>query len=522
MTTRATKTRARKARLRASVQFAKMPLRAECKIYPRGRWTALGYKAAEYSRSDGVNTAADGNEIANYRWDRYEIIKRSRQLYRDTAIYKGVIDRAVDFIIGRNGFALQARTSSKRLNQYLEFLWRQEFARYPEVRGEFDFYELQRSICLQTILDGDVGLLKVKMPYGGRLQVIDSMRIGGYNFTAGAGYDSGVVLDKYGRPEKFTVYDYSDYGYIEGGSGRNYSARDFLFIANLQFLSNVRGIPALVSSFPLVHMLDDILSAETSAWQVLSRFALSIEREGAAELSKVLSEDDPKGLENPSLTTKVQEFEKAIVFHTEPGGKIRGIDRNLPGVQLEPATRLFIRLMALPLGMPFELAMLDWSKTNYSSARASLEVAYQNFSRWQNLLKRRFFERVYRWKVRDWLARGLIEDRNDLLNHDWIAPEFPWIDQLKETQAWGERIDRGLATWGMAARAAGVDPEELMAERGAEINRAIVVANKLNEQYPNANVDWRVLVGLEPRSTGGPEPTGDVEGDKENGEGGDG
>jgi capsid protein len=96
--------------------------------------------------------------------------------------------------------------------------------------------------------------------------------------------------------------------------------------------------------------------------------------------------------------------------------------------------------------------------------------------------------------------------RSDFFRHEWIAPKFPWLDVLKEAQAWGEALDRGFTTLADVLATRGMDLEETMDRRAAEFGMAIEKANAINQKYPEAEVDWRELAGLSKEKTPAPAP----------------
>ena len=79
-----------------------------------GTYTALGFKSAKMAARDGlVVGGASGDR--NMLYDRGKLLNQSRWFYDNNAIYKGMIDRAIGYIVG-NGFTLQMATKSKSYN----------------------------------------------------------------------------------------------------------------------------------------------------------------------------------------------------------------------------------------------------------------------------------------------------------------------------------------------------------------------------------------------------------------------
>jgi len=461
---------------------------------PLGRYGLLGYEAAAKARTQGKPVPSGGSADLHARFDLDVLRRQSQSFDRDNGLYRGIINRAVDNILG-DGFALQARTSDPRVNQTLEDLWH-EWCQDPEVRGLHSWWNVERVVLRSVLVDGDLAALKLE---DGRLQLVEGERIASSKTALfERRIEQGIELNALGRPVAFYVAPYDRSGCVNPHAAARRNASDVQFIAGLERASQTRGVPAQVSNFPMFHRINDVCNSEAIAWQLLARFAIMISRENGPAIGYSESRPDPAkaGQSNPVAPERIQEFDEAIIFHAQKGETLSGIDRNLPGANFGTSITMFIRLLGLPVGMPLELVLLDWSKTNYSSARAALEQAFRMFGCWQRLLKQRFHAPVYRWKVAQWAAEGRLPVLPDLDRHEWISPSFPWIDELKEAEAWGMRIERGLSTQTEALKSVNRDRGEWLEARKREVQEAIDTAAALNLQNPAAQVDWRIFAGL--------------------------
>jgi len=459
---------------------------------PKGRFTQLGYRAASVARRDGL-VFTSGSGDAHTRWDRGELVKQSRQFYRDNGLYRGLIDRAVTNIVGR-GFALQAAVGTKDLRKKVEALWKQYMKR-PEVRQLQSGRRVQAMVCREALVAGDVGAVKIgKGVKRGYAQLIEAERIA----RLGTG---GVDLDAFGAPRRFWVSNYSDSGYLDTNNAKPYGADDFLFVpAGLERPSQTRGVPVCQASFAMLHRIADVCDSEALAWQMLARLAFAVTKESAAQNAYDTSRSDPDKTDTDTegdLGHRLHDLDVALIFHGKKGEKVEGIERNIPGQNFSESLRMFLRLLGLPLGIPLEIILLDWSEANYSSARASLEQAFATFEDYQQLLEDEFWTPLFEWKVSQWVAEDKLPDREDIAAHSWVKPSFPWIDQLKECQAWGAKLDRGLATYGKALKSLGDEREEVLDIREREIEDAIERAKRIEAKH-GVKVPWQMLAGVRP------------------------
>src|SRR5262245_32775920 len=345
----------------------------------KGLYSAFGYYSARVADREGRAPTA-GSADAHALLDRERLIHQSRDFRRNNGIYDGMIDRAATYIVG-NGFSLQAKTGDPEWNRKAEAYFK-AFWRRPEIRGVLSGRGVEQMVCEELLSCGDVGVLKTDQ---GKLQIFEAEQIVGPGLK-----DDGIKKDSFGKPLKYTVAPWGKSGGPQLSKARGYAPDAFLFIAKLRRPSASRGVPPAQASFPMLHRINDACDSEAIAMQMLARIALSITRPGAAALAfQTSSEDDTKSADSLAgdFASRIHEIDQAIIFHGEPGDEIKGVERNIPGKDFPQSVTMFLRLLGVPLGLPLELILLDWTKSNYSQSRAVLLQAFTTFMKWQGLLE---------------------------------------------------------------------------------------------------------------------------------------
>jgi len=453
----------------------------------QGEYTALGYRAAQVARSNKVNPiGVAGSGDYHLRYDRLTLVNESQRLFRDNGLYAGIISRAADNILGGSGFTLQARTGDDALDLQLEKLWH-EWCLDPEIRGIATFWEIERQVLNGLWVDGDIAALKL---YGqGKIQLVEAERITSAKNTARL--IDGIELDKYGKPVNLYVADYQDSGLVNKASAQPFKYDDMIYLANRNRASQTRGVPILQSNFALIHMLNDILTSEAISWQLQSRLALIINRNAGPEAGYSETTDDTDKDETYQQPTRYAEYEAGMIFNGLIGENIQAIDRKIPSQNFEQSVVTYLRLIGLPVGMPLELILLDFSKTNYSSARASLQTAYRNFVCHQRYLKEHFHSKLYRFMVDYWIAEKLIPNNANAYRHEFITPNFPMIDILKESQAYTNMVEAGFSSNTEICKSLNKEYRLILEQKAKEMKDAIEIAEGLNKQYPEAGISWR-------------------------------
>lgn len=452
----------------------------------RGAYTAFGYNSATVASKDGRSPTAGSGDFQQ-EWDRERLVLQARDFQRNNGIFSGMIDRASAYVVG-NGFCLQARTADEAWNSQVEALWK-EFWLLPEIRGIQSGEDVEQLICSELMTCGDAAVIKTDR---GLLQLIESEQIKG----TGAALD-GIKKDRYGRPLKFNVCPYTRAGAPDVSKAVPVDPADILFITRPTRPSSTRAVPPCQAVFPMLHRINDVCDSEAVAWQMLSRVAISVTRSNAglnafteSKADDTLSAADQDG----RAAVRVTELDYALIFNGEPGDEVKGVDRNIPGKDFSASLNMFFRLLGLPLGLPLEVILLDWTKSNYSQSRAVLEQAYVTFRRWQAKLQRFFHAPVYRWFVDMKIRSRELKDLPDKYRHEWIKPSFPWIDQLKEAQAYAAKLDRSFCSHSDVLKSLDRDRKEVVDTVEAEVRDAIARAKKIKDDT-GVEVPWQPFCG---------------------------
>lgn len=450
-----------------------------------GGYNAYGYRSASVGARDG-RAYNSGSGDAHMVHDRLRLINQSRVFYNDNAIYSGLINRAVSYIAG--DVSLQCLHKNKNHCEKVEKLWK-EFWKKPEIRGILTGRQVIEMVCREILLAGDTAVIKTNKKL---IQLIEAEQIAAKRKENAP---DGIQKDSYGKPLKYYVSPYSKTGSVDIRRSVGYKPVHFLFITDPKRPSATRSVPPSQASFSMLHRINDTCDSEAIAMQLLSRIAVSVTREGGPEEGFNGSSEDETA-NNTDLALRLTELGTALIFHGEKGDKIEGVNHNIPGKDFGDTIRMFLRLLGLPLGLPLEVILLDWTESNYSQSRAVLEQAYQMFKGWQELLKSAFLSEVFRWKYKQWVKDGLIQPRKDGDDHEWIMATFPWLDQLKEAKAHAAKIDRSMETHAQACKSLNLDRDVVVATRVKEMVDAIEKAQEI-EKKTGVKVPWQPLCGME-------------------------
>lgn len=451
------------------------------------------------------NTSA-GSADADLLPELEDLRERSRDLVRNDPHASSIQQAYVDNIVG-NGIKPQSLVSAEELNiteeqaaevrKACEYVW-QRWVSDADASEHDDFYGLQALIMKQIFTNGEVFVLPTMVnddsrPFGLALEIIESDRVESKNNAdnpnqKGSNLRSGIELGKRGEPLAYWIRT-SHPG--DGIYERNYKRKwkrypsknsngrlNVLHLMNKRRPGQTRGEPLLSSSLATFRDLSSFLEATLIKERVSACFSM------------IVTSDDPyqSALQRSDSTRngrRINSLEPGAVEYLAPGENVQFGNPNNTGSTFDPFVERNLRAIGASLGLPIELVTNDFSKTNYSSARAALLESRRMFKRHQEYLISRLCKPVYEMLIEEAWLRGFIPHvdfdkyRYELTKCRWVPPGWAWVDPLKEAQASAAAVELGVSSLAEEAASQGRDWEELIKQKAYEEKRRIEIRNKL-------------------------------------------
>ena len=479
----------------AKKKGSKAPKQPQKLTTKKQSYDQLGHKVADVAREQNINTARETGDAAS-RYDRQSLVGVARQAYDENLVYATIIDRMTANLVGADGFGLQARTGDPELNAKIENEIFPKFTQNPEYRELWSWANVQKGVCKDMLGVGDIGFIKL---VNGQLQAIESEWIANpvgdimRRVSPRRKIEQGIEQTLGGKVTAFWHNPPSPEGY-PGVKGTRIDKKDFIYVnGDIQRFSRTRPLPPFIQMMSSIWRLDDILDSEAVCWQLLAKIAFIVNKDNSDEDAFEDSEERSDA-EAYDLADRFQDIGTGLVMHGNQGDNVTGVNRNLPGKEFPQSVRAFMQMFSMRCGLPLEILMLDWSKTNFSSGKAALTQAAVNIHSWQKNEVEQFCQPVYEWVIRKAIEDGELEWTPTILDHEWFPPMPPWIDAKEEAESWGIRVDRSLVTFSDALKAQGKDRDEENERRESDIRDAIERAKKLTKET-GTPVDWKLFCG---------------------------
>lgn len=445
----------------------------------------FGRRATNYASLDAVE---DTNRVrapkrmaidAQNRNKLQAIRAESQRLDEENLISQAFLDRVLDVLLGEGTEILPA-TSNPTWNQAAKAVWEDWWEDAPEVRGLDSGSSLERMLLRHYVVDGD--MLLVQDDEIDQFQLVTADQIGagrvGGKIDQGLYSELGVLLDDYRRIKGFEIFPYTLSGQQSLKGTRITDMDKVAYFAYRRRNDQTRGEPMAQAAFPMLHRTTDICDGAAAATQLLSRIALAITRQGAAEGAFAGSRPDDKNQQQGAMSKRVLDLGYALMFFGEQGDKIEGVDRKAPSGDIVELLKFFLRILGMPYGLSLEFTLMIWSDTSYASGKASLQQVQRNGRPFRVLL-RKIYRFLYLWRISRAIENKLLPDNPEFSNFELRFPSYPMLDPNKDRAAQSQAIVDGLSSPQREVEAStSEDWETIMKERA---DAFVYVTNQIKQ-----------------------------------------
>lgn len=370
-----------------------------------------------------------------------------------------------------------------------EWAW-QRWAARADAAGRWPFWAIQYLATWSLLCRGEFFRIPVMIDDPGRpfslaLQGVDPLRV--YTPVDKLQDDTirdGVTLGPLGEPVAYWVESPTKResifraGYMGSADFRQLRARaghrpGVLHGYVPREEEQVRGVSVLAPAMKFFKDLSDYLDFELVGAIVAASFPVAVETTNPYGVAA--------GLTQATTTAPLryyQELAPGSVVYLNPNESIKPINAARPGDTFAPFVERLLRAVGAAAGIPYEVVARDFSKTNYSSARAALLEAWRVFQFYQRWLIDSLCQPCWEMVIEEAWLRGMItlpkgapdfyDARDAYCRTRWTPPKRGHVDPVKEMRALIEGHAAGFINLDTIAAEMGTDWETLMIQRRRE------------------------------------------------------
>lgn len=382
------------------------------------------------------------------KMDRDTLRARARWLSANNPIMSNIDNTIINNVIGK-GIKLQA---DSHIVEKFE-AWQKKC----DLTGRKTFYDMQKIILETRMVDGEILIYKKPTRDGLRLQLIEADQIDTY-----AG-QSGLELDADGKVTGYHIITNNGTVLIDAKYIINYHKSNRV--------SQYRGVSEYSRSVIDIKNFQGFTTANIQALRSRANIAYVVEGDNI----------DPKNygaVEGDATNDPIQEINNAFVFYLNQGESIKALDSSTTPINYAEFVESTVRLIATGRNISYELAFRDFSRVNFSSARASIIQDNKRFDSEQ--------EHIITYVLNDvfeaWYELEVLGGREaeTYPTYSWITPVREWVQPDKDLNVLLNKIDNNLGTPEDAAKALGLDYEDILKRKKANLDLAKKI---LGEHY---------------------------------------
>lgn len=425
----------------------------------------IGRVFKNWQYSQGVADAEILGDLSTLR-------ERSRDLYRNNSIGRGVIGTMVTNVVG-GGIKLQAAPDRTFLGMTDEFaeVWEDNVERKfnnwagsknSDAARSATYYDLQSLAFLSYCHSGEIFAMLPILERNGKNQLCvqlieaDLVQNGPGQFTNRFCRD-GIEVDEYGAPVAYNIRTDTMSWTRVPAYGEKTGRPNVIHLFKQERPGQSRGVPMLSSVVENIKQADRGSKAVLAAMVVQSLFTAFIKSNNPNALDTII----PGAANSPTSSSTLDDDDydytmaPGAVLKLKPDEDITFANPSQPKSEFESFMMAHLVWVGMATGIPYEILSKKFL-ASYSASRASRIEAWRFFLTERAKFNRDFNQAIYQ----EWLTIEILEGRisapsffasDDMMQAycraEWLGSSMGQIDEKKEVEAAWERVQRGFSTF---------------------------------------------------------------------------
>ncbi|WP_305817538.1 phage portal protein [Photobacterium leiognathi] len=441
------------------------------------------YQAAQRTRTHRAERQSATANTSVGR-DALSLREQARKLDEDHDLVIGMLDKLEERVIGANGIMVEPQPLDLEGNVLTELQEeiRRRWASWSlkcEVTGTYTRPELERMALRTAFRDGEIFGQLVRGNVAGlthpnpngspfSIEALEADFVPLHLTDIANRIRQGIERNAWGRVVAYHVfYDNPGDSFGLTAKTKRVAQGNMLHLAHRHRLHQLRGVSVLHGVLTRLADIKDYEESERVAARIAAALAFYIKK-GTPDLYTP-PQDEVANRQIP--------FSPGTCFDDlRAGEEIGMIESNRPNTHLTKFRDGQIRMISSGVrGTTYSSVARDYNGT-YSAQRQELVEGQGGVEVSQQWFVAQWSRPVYR----AWLEMELLRtdkplnvpdniDQHTLFDAVYLAPTMPWIDPVKESKSWKERIKGGGATQAQWIRASGGTPSEVKRQRSAEL-----------------------------------------------------
>lgn len=445
-----------------------------------------------------------GSADADLLPDLETLRSRSRDLARNHGLASAAVQNLVDNVIGV-GLRLQATPDYRALGW--ERQKAQDWARNTEAQFRswaegtecdaactLNLQGLATLIFRQQLINGEGLALPMWRPnrpgfrWATCLSLVEADRLSNpQDKLDNQRLRGGIEIDRFGAPKAYHIRKShpgdvflgapvaANWKWLRIPARTPWGRLRVIHLHNKERSGQSRGKPFFSSVIGLFKMLDHYQRTELQAAVVNAMVAAFIETAMSQEQVEDMfgAAEDPKEFMDQRNASLVP-LQGGAIMPLQPGEKMSAFTPTRPTANYSHYMESLQRTIGAGLHMSYEQLLRDYSRTNYSSARAAMLQDWRTFMGRRSHMANYFYQPTYTLWLEEAVNAGAIDAPGFYSNQaaysraTWIGPGRGWIDPVKEPAGSKIKMEAGLTTHQAECLEQGLDWEEVFEQQAVE------------------------------------------------------
>lgn len=405
---------------------------------------------------------------------------QARYLERNHDISRGALRTLVHNIIGPGGIGIEPQprrldgTIHTEYAAALRDLY-QRWRRRPEVTGRMHAAQAERMVCYTWLRDGEAFAQKVigrkpglqySSPLPFLLELLEPDFVPLDYTDTSRSIRQGVQVNSWGRAVAYHVYKgdpREGQAWIAASDLKAVPAEVMIHVSTLDRLHQWRGVSEFASVLTRTEDLKELEEAERVAAKVASSLTAYVKRQAPSDTGYQGPLEDENG---KAIPRDLQMHPGMIIDDLAVGEEIGLIDSNRPNPNLVAWRAGQLRAYAAGIGSSYSSIARDYGGS-YASMRQELVEQWVNYAVLTDDFAGMYTRPVWSTLVEVADMSGVLRIPPDVMPGTaddclLVGQSMPWIDPLKEAQAWSLLVQAGFASEVEVIRKRGGNPRDLL------------------------------------------------------------
>ena len=411
----------------------------------------------------------------------------ARYLERNHDLSRGALRVLVNNVVGPSGIGIEPQPRRADGTIHAEYARQlreayRDWQRKPEVTGKYRWPLAQRLMAYTWLRDGEAFAQQLagpvpfldhgtRVPYSLELLEPDFVPLDFDDY--GKGIRQGVQSNAWGEATAYWVFKGDPRERIIIGTDglKPVLSSRMLQLATLDRLHQQRGVSEFASVLTRVEDLKDYEESERIAAKVAASMTAYVKRNEANGFDPDNSPQPERDAEGNALPRDLRMQPGMIIDSLQVGEEVGMIDSNRPNPNLVTWRSGQLRAFAAGIGASYSSVSRDYDGS-YSAQRQELVEQWVHYAVLADEFVGMFLQPVWETFVATANASGVVRTPADVAPGTaddalFVGQSMPWIDPVKEANAWEKLVQAGFASEVEVIRRRGGNPRDVIEQVAA-------------------------------------------------------